>query len=153
MFESQFESRTLLPVAREEVFPFFSDAANLARLTPPSLGFHIRTPQPIQMREGTLIDYTIKLHGIPMRWRTKITQWNPPHEFIDEQLKGPYRTWIHHHTFEETADGETLMRDHVRYSLPFPPFGQIALPFVRAEINKIFSYREKVLAELFPAGQ
>lgn len=150
MFEHVFESQTILPVPREEVFPFFSDATNLARLTPASLGFQIRSPQPIQMEEGTLIDYTIKLHGLPMRWRTKITQWNPPIEFIDEQLKGPYRTWIHHHIFEDAADGQTLMRDRVRYSLPFPPFGQIALPFVRAEIDRIFSYREKILEEIFP---
>ena len=80
----------------------------------------------------------------------KITRWNPPHEFVDEQLKGPYRTWIHHHTFEDTGDGHTLMRDHVRYSLPFQPFGEIARPFVKAEIRKIFAYREQILEEIFP---
>lgn len=153
MFECLFATEMILPVPREDIFPFFSDATNLARLTPSSLGFQILTPQPIQMQEGTLIDYTIKLHGFPMRWRTKITRWNPPHEFIDEQLQGPYRTWVHHHTFEETGHGDTLMRDHVRYTLPFPPFGQIALPFVRAEIKKIFRYREAILAEIFPLSK
>ena len=84
-----------------------------------------------------------------MRWRTRIARWNPPHEFIDEQLKGPYRIWVHHHTFTETPDGRTLMRDHVHYALPLPPFGQIALPWVRAEIKGIFAYRQKVILEMF----
>ena len=151
MFAHLFEIETLLEAPRGEVFPFFADATNLARLTPPSLGFHIRTPTPILMHEGTLIDYTIRLHGFPMRWRTRISRWNPPFEFIDEQLKGPYRIWIHHHTFEETPSGHTLMRDTVRYALPLPPFGQVALPFVRAEIRGIFAYREKVIREIFAA--
>jgi len=151
MFEQYFEAETTIPAPREKVFPFFSDAANLARITPASLGFQIHTPSPITMQEGTLIDYTIRLHGLPMRWRTRIAKWNPPHEFIDEQLKGPYRTWVHHHTFEETAAGHTLMRDKVRYALPLPPFGQIALPWVRAEVRGIFAFRQQVILEMFPA--
>ena len=148
-FEHIFEAETTVPAPRDDVFPFFADAANLGRITPPSMGFHILTPPPIVMREGALIDYTIRLHGIPMRWRTRIARWNPPHEFVDEQLKGPYRTWVHRHTFTETPDGQTILRDHVRYALPLPPFGQIALPWVRAQIKGIFAYRQKVISEMF----
>jgi ligand-binding SRPBCC domain-containing protein len=150
MFEHTFEAETTVPAPLDEVFPFFSDAANLGRVTPPSVGFQILSPQPVVMREGAVIDYSIRLHGFPMRWRTRIARWNPPHEFIDEQLKGPYRIWVHHHTFTETPDGRTLMRDHVHYALPLPPFGQIALPWVRAEIKCIFAYRQKVILEMFP---
>ena len=108
------------------------------RLTPPSLGFKILTPIPITMQEGTLIDYKILLRGLPMRWQTRICRWNPPFEFIDEQLRGPYRKWVHHHTFQEVDSGRTLMRDSVRYALPFPPFGEIVLPIVRVELRGIF---------------
>ena len=147
--EHFFKTETLIPSTRESIFPFFADAGNLMRLTPPSLDFQILTPTPIPMQAGALIDYRIKLHGIPLRWRTRITLWNPPFEFADEQLKGPYRIWFHRHTFEDTENGTTLMRDEVRYALPFPPFGELALPWVRAEIAGIFAYRQKVILELF----
>lgn len=150
MFEHVFETRTVVAAPRKEVFAFFSDAGNLARITPPSLGFEIRTPPPIEMRDGALIDYRIRLHGIPMRWRTRINRWNPEVEFEDEQLKGPYRIWIHRHTFADGPDGTTLMHDHVRYALPFPPFGEVALPFVRAEVRGIFAFRERTIREFFP---
>ena len=101
------------------------------------------------MEEGALIDYRILLRGLPMRWRTRICRWNPPFEFIDEQLKGPYRRWIHHHTFEETDSKMTCMRDRVRYALPFAPFGDMALPFIRAELRGIFDFRRRVILEIF----
>ena len=147
------ETETMIPAGREEVFAFFSDANNLMRITPPALHFRIVTPAPIVMREGALIDYVIRLRGVPMRWRTRINKWNPPFEFIDEQLKGPYRTWVHHHSFTETEDGRTLMRDAVSYSLPFGMLGWVALPFVRREIEGIFRYRAKVIGEVFPSGR
>ena len=150
MFEHFFRTETILPATREAIFPFFADAGNLMRLTPPSLDFKILTPTPISMEAGALIDYRIKLHGFPMRWRTRITLWNPPYEFADEQLKGPYRVWFHRHTFEDRGDGTTLMRDEVRYALPLPPFGEVGLPWVRAEIAGIFAYREKAILEIFP---
>jgi len=96
------------------VFPFFAEARNLETLTPPWLKFEVLTPAPIVMRPGTLIDYRIRVHGLPIRWRTEITAWDPPHRFVDVQLHGPYTLWHHTHTFEE-RDGGTLCLDHVRY--------------------------------------
>lgn len=150
MSEHLLEAETNIPASRIEVFSFFSDASNLMRLTPPSLGFKILTPLPITMQEGALIDYKIFLRGLPMRWQTRICRWNPPFEFIDEQLRGPYRKWVHHHTFQEADSGGTLMRDRVRYALPFPPFGEIVLPIVRAELRGIFEFRRKAILETFP---
>jgi ligand-binding SRPBCC domain-containing protein len=150
MSEHILESETMISASPERVFAFFSDASNLMRLTPPSLGFQILTPLPIRMGEGTLIDYKILLRGMPMGWRTRICRWNPPFEFIDEQLKGPYRVWIHHHTFEAAESGMTCMRDRVRYALPFAPFGEIVFPLVRAEVRGIFEFRRKAIWEIFP---
>jgi ligand-binding SRPBCC domain-containing protein len=149
MFQHQFAADTFIPADRGEVFSFFSDAGNLMRLTPSSLGFEILTPGPIAMREGALIDYRIKLHRVPMRWRTRICKWDPPTGFVDEQLRGPYRLWVHSHFFAD-APGGTAMRDVVRYALPLPPFGEVALPFVRREIRGIFEFRRKAILEIFP---
>ncbi len=150
MREHLHESQTTIPAARDEVFAFFSDAGNLTRLTPPSLGFEILSPTPVPMRDGALIDYKIRLHGWPMRWRTRINRWRPSFEFEDEQMSGPYRSWIHRHSFSDAPDGGTVMHDRVRYALPFPPFGELALPFVRAEIRGIFAYRQSAIASIFP---
>ena len=112
--------------------------------------FKILTPMPIRMDEGTLIDYTILLHRLPLRWRTRICRWNPPLEFIDEQLKGPYRKWVHHHIFDEVDAGTTRLRDRVKYALPFPPLGELALPLVRAQLHSIFQFRQRTILEIFP---
>ena len=152
MLEHLLETETVVPIARREVFAFFADASNLMRITPPSLGFEIRTPLPIRMEEGTIIDYTILLHRLPLRWRTRICCWNPPFEFIDEQLKGPYRKWVHHHMFDEVESGKTRIRDRVKYALPFPPLGELALPLVRAELHSIFQFRQRTVLEIFPHG-
>jgi ligand-binding SRPBCC domain-containing protein len=152
MPEHLLETETTIPASRKNVFDFFSDASNLERLTPPSLGFRILTPPPIRMEEGALMDYRILLRGLPMRWQTRICRWNPPFEFIDEQLKGPYRRWIHHHTFEERGSNTTFMRDRVRYALPFGPLGNLALPFIRTELRGIFEFRQRVILEIFPDG-
>ncbi|MGE9296284.1 MAG: SRPBCC family protein [Puniceicoccales bacterium] len=137
----------MLPLPRETVFEFFSKADNLERITPPALGFKITTPLPIEMRQDTVIDYQIKLHGLPMKWRTLIPVWNPPFEFVDEQIKGPYKTWIHRHTFEAIDDSHTRMTDFVRYELPFTPFGDVAHPIIRLQVEEIFSYRNRIIPE------
>jgi ligand-binding SRPBCC domain-containing protein len=143
----RFETVTDILLPPEEVFPFFAAAENLERITPPELRFQILTPLPIEMRQGTLIEYRLRLQGIPFLWRTEISEWNPPHAFTDRQLKGPYHSWIHRHTFEATADG-TRMTDRVDYRLPFWPPGELALPFVRRKIHRIFEFRGEVIRQV-----
>jgi len=146
MAEFSFTAELLLPRPVTEVFPFFSEARNLEELTPPWLKFEVLTPAPIVMRPGTLIDYRIKVHGIPIRWRTEIIAWDPPHQFVDVQLSGPYTLWHHTHTFTE-RDGGTLCRDDVRYR----PRGGALMNwfFVRRDVERIFAYRQKRLVEIF----
>ena len=137
----------LLPRCRTEVFDFFSDAFQLERITPKWLNFKILTPAPIAMRTGCLIDYKISLRGVPLRWKTEISSWDPPFSFTDRQLKGPYLLWEHLHTFEETQGG-TLMSDRVRYRVLGGRLVNWA--FVQDDLNKIFSYRGHRMLELFP---
>ena len=129
-----------------EVFDFFSDARNLERITPPLLRFKVLTPEPIEMRKGLLIDYRLRVRGLPVRWRSEITAWEPPQRFVDEQRRGPYRMWWHEHAFEE-RDGGTLCRDVVRYSVPGGRLVQRL--FVDPDVKKIFAYRSEKLAEIF----
>lgn len=131
-----------------EVFDFFADAGNLERITPPELNFHIITPQPIEIEKGTLIDYRLSLRGLPMKWRTEISVWNPPFEFVDQQLNGPYKQWIHRHKFTELEDGRTLIEDEVRYCLPLEPIGDVVHFIIRRELNYIFDHRQKAVAKL-----
>ena len=138
-----------LPRPLHEVFPFFADAGNLELLTPPWMRFHVVTPLPIAMRAGALIDYRLRVRGLPLRWRSEITTWDPPHRFVDEQRRGPYRLWHHEHSFEP-RDGGTLCRDFVRYAVPFDFFSHRLL--VRPDIGRIFASRERKMRELFPAN-
>jgi ligand-binding SRPBCC domain-containing protein len=133
------ETRLALPQA--EVFRFFAAAENLERITPPELNFRIMTPSPVVLRAGALIDYRLSLFGVPFTWRTEITEWDPPHSFVDTQLKGPYAQWIHRHWFRE-EDGVTVMGDEVRYRLPVPLLGEVGLPLVKLQVGRIFRYRE-----------
>lgn len=140
-----------IPRPRAEVFAFFSDAANLERITPAGLRFRVLTPGAIELRAGTTIDYRLSLSGIPFRWRTVIETWEPPARFVDLQTRGPYRLWRHTHTFDEVAGG-TLMRDRVEYELPFGPLGRLVRRlFVGGQVERIFAFREATIAGLFGA--
>ena len=145
----EFQSELWLPLPPEELFPFFADAGNLDALTPPWLHFHIVTPPPIIMREGALIDYKLRVLGMPLRWRTRINVWQPPHRFVDEQIRGPYRQWIHEHTFEP-RDGGTLARDLVRYAVPLDFLVHRWL--VQPDIEKIFRHRSEALRTRFTSA-
>lgn len=137
-----------LPRPLAEVFPFFAEATNLEILTPPSLKFRIQSARPVVMRVGTLIDYLIVLRGLPFRWQSEITAWEPPVRFVDEQRRGPYRLWQHEHKFVE-RDGATTITDTVQYAVPFDFLTHRWL--VRPEIERIFAFRAQKMHELFPA--
>lgn len=143
------EMRQWLPRPVDEVFPFFSDAYNLQKLTPELLHFNVLTPRPIEMKSGALIDYKLKVRGVPIRWRTEILDWDPPHGFVDTQLRGPYALWHHTHRFEP-ADNGTLCTDIVRYR----PRGWLLAPLinrlvVERDVKSIFAYRAEKLDALF----
>ena len=131
--------------SQDQLFTFFSDAHNLAEITPPWLNFRMMTPAPIEMKIGALIDYRLKLRGIPIRWQSEIIAWDPPHRFVDEQRRGPYRCWTHTHTFVPVPDG-TLIRDEVDYAVLGGWLVQKF--FVAPDIEKIFAYRSAKLKEL-----
>ena len=139
----------LVPRPLPEVFDFFSRAENLQRLTPPWLHFSMRTQTPIQMGQGAMIVYSIRVRGIPLRWRTLIESWNPPHEFVDVQAKGPYKLWRHTHRFVEVA-GATMITDHVEYALPFGILGRVVNRLqVSRDLAKVFDYRADQVRHIF----
>jgi ligand-binding SRPBCC domain-containing protein len=135
-----------VPRPRAEVFAFFADARNLERITPPELKFRIVTREPI-IKKDALIDYRLGLFGLSFNWRTLIAEWNAPHRFVDVQLKGPYRSWHHTHSFFDERHG-TRIEDEVRYELPLPPLGDVAYPIVRLQLRRIFNYRQKIIGQL-----
>jgi ligand-binding SRPBCC domain-containing protein len=143
------ERTTFIARPRDEVFQFFADAHNLERITPSFLNFRILTPDPIEMKAGTFIDYKIGLYGIPMKWRTLIAEFVPNDYFVDVQISGPYRSWHHRHDFFDRSGG-TEMRDRVDYELPFGPIGTIVRTlFVRAQLDQIFDHRNATITKFF----
>lgn len=135
-----------MPIDR--AFAFYSDTSNLEPLTPPWVHFEVTTPLPLTMRAGTLLDYKLRLHGVPVHWRTRIETWDPPAGFVDTQVKGPYALWEHTHRFEEDGDGATVIHDRVRYEIPLGPLGAIAHRlFVRRDLKRIFDFRRDAVAE------
>lgn len=142
------DRKTWLPAPRPDVFAFFADAANLERLTPPTLHFQILTPSPIAMSPGSRIDYRLRVHGVPVRWQSEITRFEPPAVFVDEARRGPYRLWLHQHLFEE-RDGGTAVRDYVRWAVPFPWLGPLRR-WVERDLAAIFDHRAGVLRTIFP---
>ena len=144
------ERQQIVPRPRDEVFAFFADARNLEMLTPAFLNFRILSPLPLEIRSGTLIDYQIRLGGLPMRWRTRIESFEAPLRFVDVQLSGPYRCWHHVHEFHDVSGGAKVL-DRVTYVLPFGFLGSLAHRLVvRRTLERIFDYRQRRLAELFP---
>jgi ligand-binding SRPBCC domain-containing protein len=138
-----------LPGTPEQVFPFFAAAANLEAITPPWLRFSVVTPEPIAMGVGTLIEYRLVLHRLPISWLTEIQAWEPGVRFVDAQLSGPYRLWHHTHEFAPDGPGHTLMRDTVRYALPLGPLGEVAHRlFVARDLRRIFDYRRETIPRL-----
>jgi ligand-binding SRPBCC domain-containing protein len=150
----RFHSELWLPRSREQVFSFFADPENLQRITPSWLHFQMISSPEIKITKGALLDYRLKLRGIPLRWQSEITVWEPPQRFVDRQTKGPYSLWVHEHTFREEEDGTTV-GDHVEYAAYG---GSLVHKFLIApDLERIFRYRKRVLGEIFatrdrPAG-
>ena len=138
----------VLPAPIDEVFAFFSDAYKLERITPPWLRFEVWPPGPGETGPGCLIDYKLRLHGIPIRWRSEIATWEPPHRFVDRQVRGPYRLWHHEHVFEPRGSG-TLCQDEVHYAVPGGRL--IHWLLVKRDVRRIFEYRQEQLLALFPS--
>lgn len=144
------EREQLVRAPVDEVFAFFARARNLERITPPWLGFEVLTPEPAGgMRAGTLIEYRLRLHGLPLRWLTRIEEWDEERAFVDRQLRGPYRLWHHRHEFAPVEEG-TVVRDRVDYALPLGPLGELARrAFVARDLQRIFDFRRDAVATLF----
>ena len=148
MREHSLQRSQRVPVPPETAFDFYGDALNLEPMTPPWIHFRVTSPGPITMGAGTLLDYSLRLHGFPVRWRTKIETWEPPHRFTDTQLRGPYALWHHQHTFEPTDHGTVLCSDHVTYKLPGGPLGRIGQPLmVKRQLLEIFRFRRGVIGK------
>ena len=122
-----------------DTFAFFADAENLNLITPDWLKFTIVSDTPIKMSSGTQIEYRLKIHGFPVKWRSEISLWDPPHRFVDTQVKGPYLMWSHMHTLDVSPDGQTIVNDYVKYKVPF---GRLTNRlFVARDLRRIFRYR------------
>ena len=147
------EREQWIPAGRDALFAFFADASQLEELTPPWLGFEILTPLPIEMRSGARIEYRLRLAGVPLRWRTRIASWDPPHAFVDVQERGPFALWEHTHRLLPAGDG-VLMQDVVRHATPLGPLGELAYALgVRAALAAIFDFRFARVRERFGTAE
>jgi uncharacterized protein (TIGR01777 family) len=144
----EFVSEIVVPKPLEQMWQFFSDPSNLGRLTPQAMHFTIMDGVP-QLRPGSTIEYTVTVHGLLVKWKTLISEWDVEQRFVDYQVRGPYALWRHCHEFEAAPDGGTVVRDRVRYSLPWAPLGNVVLPIVRRDLSEIWSYRRHKISELF----
>lgn len=145
------ERRQFIPRPVDEVFDFFGDAGNLETITPPWLNFRILTPRPIDLHEGTLIDYRLRVCGVPIYWRTIIESFDPGKQFVDRQLRGPYKLWRHLHVFEPFQGG-TRMLDRVEYQMPFGPLGTLTHAILTTrQLKAIFDFRAETIDRLFAA--
>lgn len=141
------EQELALPL--ERAFGLFAEAANLEQLTPASLRFRIVAQHPAEMDRGTLITYRLRIRGLPVRWLTRIARWDPPHCFVDEQLRGPYALWHHSHELEARGDAATLIRDRVHYRIGYGRIGALAdRLLVRRELERIFDFRQRAIHRL-----
>lgn len=147
-----FERSQRVEVPVERAFEFYGDAGNLEPLTPPWVHFRLLTPGEVVFGAGTLLDYRIRLHGVPIRWQTRIDVWEPPTRFVDSQARGPYSLWEHTHLFEPDGDGATVIHDRIRYEIPLGPLGAVAERlFVRRDLERIFDFRSAAIAERLTA--
>jgi ligand-binding SRPBCC domain-containing protein len=142
------ERRQRVEAPIDRAFEFYTNTLNLKPLTPPWVHFEVTSSVPITMEAGVLLDYKLRLHGVPVRWRTRIETWEPPVGFVDTQVRGPYSLWEHAHVFEPDGDDATVVHDRVRYALPLGPLGAIAHRlFVRRDLERIFDYRRSAITE------
>jgi len=142
------EREQVVPRPVDEVFAFFAQARNLERITPPWLRFEVITPGPIEMGPGALIRYRLRVHAVPVRWISRIEEWDSGRLFVDRQMRGPYRLWHHRHEFAPCAEG-TVVRDRVRYALPLGRLGELAhAALVRRDLQRIFDFRRVAVAQL-----
>jgi ligand-binding SRPBCC domain-containing protein len=143
-----FRSRQRLERPLDEVFAFFAAAHNLERITPPWLRFEVRTPEPVRMEVGAVIDYRLHYHRVPLGWTSQIEVWEPGRQFVDRQLRGPYGLWHHRHTFSAAGAG-TVIEDEVHYAAPFGVLGELAQPlFVARDLRRIFDYRQHAVRQI-----
>lgn len=137
----------------EQAFDFYVDARNLEPMTPPWLHFEVTTPGEVTLLQGALLDYRLRLHGVPLRWQSWIETWEPPVRFVDIQSRGPYALWEHTHLFEREGDAATVIHDRVRYVIPLGPLGALAHRlFVRRDLERIFDYRGRAASERLVPG-
>jgi ligand-binding SRPBCC domain-containing protein len=146
--EHVLERSQRVEVTAEQAFAFYGDALNLEPMTPPWLHFELLTPKPITLGADVLLDYRLRLHGVPIRWQTRIETWEPPLRFVDTQVRGPYKLWEHTHLFEPDGNGAVTIRDRVRYEIPFGPLGNVAdRLFVRRDLRRIFDFRAEAVRQ------